>query len=56
MFRENLVILTSMHLNYLKFISYEFNSYLLLKKILNHAYYIFIDVNDETQTNWKKYL
>jgi hypothetical protein len=40
-----------MHINYLQFISYEFNSYLDLKKDLNHANYIFIYVNDETQTN-----
>jgi len=35
-FSESLVILTSMHINYLKFISYEFNLYLDFKKILNH--------------------
>ena len=45
--------LNAYKLNYLQFISYEFNSYPDLKKISYHANYIFIDVNDETQTNWK---
>jgi hypothetical protein len=40
-----------MYINYLQFILYEFNSYFDLKQILNHAYYIFINVNDETQKN-----